>query len=354
VVIYSQSDLTRRSIQIVFRAFVNYHIEIADHEDARSALLLGLCVGPAMGIRAKCNARAGCKCKAHPHSRHCMSSLIAKMYSSVDSTPGPVSGLHSTGRLRPPEHTLRGILRVPEAYTSQTNSGPQLSSHYKISLSTIAHTAGPVSASIPPHNLASGKPPQDWSWVLAPSTVATHNFANAPALDVVMVPGGLGDASYLEHNTTEIEDFLIRRTAMGQLEYVLSVCTGAVHVARAGLLNGKRATTNKALFTWVASHGETYKGVKGEIEWIPSARWVENDGDGVKVWTSSGVSAGIDMMYAWLKHFYGETENLKSSINGMEYAPHQDPTWDPYSIVHNVPGAEQGRGLESCVKPVGY
>jgi transcriptional regulator GlxA family with amidase domain len=169
-----------------------------------------------------------------------------------------------------------------------------------------------------------------------------------------MVPGGLGDASYLEHNTTEIEDFLIRRTAMGQLEYVLSVCTGAVHVARAGLLNGKRATTNKALFTWVASHGETYKGVKGEIEWIPSARWVENDGDGVKVWTSSGVSAGIDMMYAWLKHFYGETKNLKSAINGMEYAPHQDPTWDPYSIVHNVPGAEQGRGLESCVKPVGY
>ena len=46
---------------------------------------------------------------------------------------------------------------------------------------------------------------------------------------------------------------------------------------------------------------------------------------------------GIDMMYAFLKHLYGETDPmLIATMNGIEYAPHTDPDWDPFSIVHNV------------------
>ena len=43
------------------------------------------------------------------------------------------------------------------------------------------------------------------------------------------------------------------------------------------------------------------------------------------------------MMYAFLRHLYGEDDpNLVATMNTMEYAPHTDPNWDPFSIVHNV------------------
>ncbi len=43
------------------------------------------------------------------------------------------------------------------------------------------------------------------------------------------------------------------------------------------------------------------------------------------------------MMYAFLKHVYGENDPvLVSTMNGIEYAPHTDPNWDPFSIVYNV------------------
>jgi hypothetical protein len=43
------------------------------------------------------------------------------------------------------------------------------------------------------------------------------------------------------------------------------------------------------------------------------------------------------MMYAFLKHLYGEDDpKLISTMNAIEYAPHTNPNWDPFSIVHNV------------------
>lgn len=46
---------------------------------------------------------------------------------------------------------------------------------------------------------------------------------------------------------------------------------------------------------------------------------------------------GIDMMYAFLKHLYGEDDpNLVATMNAIEYAPHTNPNWDPFSIIHNV------------------
>lgn len=78
------------------------------------------------------------------------------------------------------------------------------------------------------------------------------------------------------------------------------------------------------------------------------------------------------MTYAFLQHFYGETdESLSYTMNLIEYAPHTDPHWDPFAIVHEVwfqqqrmnvptltreqvPGADMDGELESCVKPIGY
>lgn len=200
----------------------------------------------------------------------------------------------------------------------------QLSSSYKLTLSFISSTTGPVSARPPPHTIFPGNPSSDYSFILGPSTVATHTFDDAPALDVIIVPGGVGDWTLEQSNNTSIETFLNNRYS--RVDYILSVCSGAVSLARAGLLSGRRATTNKAAWAWITDpkHGEN-------ITWVPSARWVE---DG-KIWTSSGVAAGMDMMYAFLKHLYG-TEKVDGVMNGIEYAPHQDAHWDPFSVVHNV------------------
>ena len=62
---------------------------------------------------------------------------------------------------------------------------------------------------------------------------------------------------------------------------LLTVCTGAGLAARAGLLDGKKATTNKAAWDWATSQGQA-------TAWQKEARWVE-DGN---VWTSAGVTAG--------------------------------------------------------------
>ena len=74
----------------------------------------------------------------------------------------------------------------------------------------------------------------------------------------------------------------VKRQAPGA-QYVLSVCTGSEVLARAGVLQGKRATTNKASYKRIVDETRELG-----ITWVPKARWVV---DG-KIWTSSGVTAG--------------------------------------------------------------
>lgn len=76
-----------------------------------------------------------------------------------------------------------------------------------------------------------------------------------------------------------MQDFI--RARYPQLEFLLSVCNGAVALAKSGLIDGRRATSNKALWKWALEAGP-------KVNWVPEARWVE-DGN---IWTSSGISAG--------------------------------------------------------------
>lgn len=64
--------------------------------------------------------------------------------------------------------------------------------------------------------------------------------------------------------------------------YVLSICTGSALLAKAGVLDGLKATSNKKAFEWAKSNSN-------QVTWVYHARWV-NDG---KFYTSSGVSAGM-------------------------------------------------------------
>lgn len=150
-----------------------------------------------------------------------------------------------------------------------------------------------------------------------PRSVADHGFADCPRLDVILVPGGIGTREQVENKA--LLDWLVARAPEAQ--FVTSVCTGSWLLARAGLLDGRRATTNKMFFSGAHEHGP-------RVTWVPKARWVE---DG-KFVTSSGVSAGTDMALQVVAHLAGR-ETAENVARAMEYEWHTDAGHDPFAAV---------------------
>lgn len=105
------------------------------------------------------------------------------------------------------------------------------------------------------------------------------------AIDIFLIPGGYGTRKEI-YNAALLE--LIKKVA-GKCKYVLTVCTGTALLAIAGLLDEKHATSNKKAFAWVKGTGE-------KVLWNARARWVVDD----KFYTSSGVSAGMDMSLSFI------------------------------------------------------
>jgi len=149
---------------------------------------------------------------------------------------------------------------------------------------------------------------------------ADHGFADCPPLDVLLVPGGLGTRRLVDDPATV--DWL--RTRAARTELVASVCTGAALLARAGVLDGKRATTNKRSFEWVRSQGP-------RVEWVEKARWVV---DG-KFVTSSGVSAGIDMALALVARDVSPAAS-EQVAQLMEYRAEKDAGADPFAALYGL------------------
>lgn len=75
--------------------------------------------------------------------------------------------------------------------------------------------------------------------------------------------------------------------------------------ARAGVLDGKRATTNKSDWEGVVRDAPGVQWVK-EARWVVDKSDVRGDGKGTEVWSSAGVSAGVDLMFAWVESIWGE------------------------------------------------
>jgi transcriptional regulator GlxA family with amidase domain len=153
-----------------------------------------------------------------------------------------------------------------------------------------------------------------------PKALAEAALDDARALDLILVPGGFGTRKAV--NDRALCDWIVRRAADAEL--VMSVCTGAAMLARAEVLDGRRATTNKGAFQWVLGQGP-------RVEWVKEARWVE---DG-KFYTSSGVSAGIDMALAAIAKLTSR-ELAEQIAVLMEYDWHRDATWDPFAKVHGL------------------
>lgn len=149
-----------------------------------------------------------------------------------------------------------------------------------------------------------------------PKTVADYGYGDAPGLDYLLVPGGIG-AIPLVHDAATL-DWL--RAQTGKTKVIMSVCNGASLLAAAGILDGRPATTNKMAFAASTAPGP-------KVNWIKQARWVD---DGTVV-SSSGVSAGMDMTLAVIARLYGQP--LSDWLEQItEYDAHRDPSWDPFAV----------------------
>jgi cyclohexyl-isocyanide hydratase len=109
--------------------------------------------------------------------------------------------------------------------------------------------------------------------ILTPNATLDSEFRD---LDVLIVPGGRGQLPLMDDEA--ILSWLVARSA--ESRYILSVCTGALTLGAAGILQGRHATTH-----WNSVHLLPYFGA------IPEDRRVVVDG---KVTSTAGVSAGID------------------------------------------------------------
>ena len=152
------------------------------------------------------------------------------------------------------------------------------------------------------------------------SAVADFSIKDRLDFDIIFVPGGAGTRKEVE-NSNVLK--WIEKTA-DHAEFVLSVCTGSALLAKTGLLDDKRATTNKAAFEWVVSQGP-------RVQWIKQARWVE---DG-RFMTSSGVSAGMDMSLGAISKMHGK-DRAKQVAKWSEYDWHEDSNWDPFAAIHGL------------------
>ncbi len=173
----------------------------------------------------------------------------------------------------------------------------------RIQIVTVAETVGPVAST------------------QGPKTLAEFDFGTCPDLDLVLLPGGIGTIPALANEP--LHDFLRRQSALA--ERTMSVCSGSAILAKAGLLDGRRATSNKVFFSLATGQSD-------QVDWVEAARWVQD----APFVTSSGVSAGTDMALAVIEELYGAP--FADYVTEMtEYTRHHDADQDPFAGSLNRP-----------------
>ena len=139
--------------------------------------------------------------------------------------------------------------------------------------------------------------------------IPDYDFASAPPIDLLVVPGGFGTRALL-HDAPVLD--WIRRTAATATR-ITSVCSGALLLAQAGLLAGRRATTHWGALELLASLDPTIR-VEANVRLVD---------DGIT--TSAGVSAGIDMALAVVEVMQGRAV-ADDTARYMEYDRRLPPT----------------------------
>ena len=152
--------------------------------------------------------------------------------------------------------------------------------------------------------------------ISAQQTCIRTDRLGVPQGGILLVPGGRGTRP-LVHDA----GFLAALRAAGHAAgHVLSVCTGSALLAAAGLLDGRQATSNKRALDWVKSTSD-------HVRWLDRARWAV---DG-KFYTSSGVSAGMDMCLSFIRDTYGEAP-ARDIARAIEYVWNDNPAQDDFAL----------------------
>ena len=123
------------------------------------------------------------------------------------------------------------------------------------------------------------------------SVFPDHDFTHHPPIDLLIVPGGVVTA---ELARPEVSQWITNASVRTKL--TASVCTGAFLLAKAGLLDGKQATTH-----W--EDIDDFKSMFPSIKVQTNVRWVDEG----KIVTSAGISAGIDMSLHLVERMAGRT-----------------------------------------------
>ncbi|CAI6081632.1 GNAT family N-acetyltransferase [Cohnella sp. JJ-181] len=135
-----------------------------------------------------------------------------------------------------------------------------------------------------------------------------HAAADCPAPDILVVPGGLGARKEI-HNEALVR--WIRDTAE-TAELVLSVCTGALLLAKAGLLEGLRITTNRRAMDLLEEIAPASAEIARDVRYVDNGKFV----------LSGGVTTGMDAALHIVSRLFGE-ERARESASMLEYA------WQP-------------------------
>jgi len=141
--------------------------------------------------------------------------------------------------------------------------------------------------------------------------IATPRYAidTCPDPDILIVPGGLGTRPLLKDR--RLIAWIAERSAT--VELLLSVCTGALLLAKAGLLAGKRATTHHGAFEHLSL-------LSPSTEISLDERFVESSD---RIITSGGITAGIDMSLFVVEKLLGERARA-TVVEEMEYDWHRE------------------------------
>lgn len=135
--------------------------------------------------------------------------------------------------------------------------------------------------------------------------LADYTWNTVPAMNVLVYPGGRGTREHVDD--TSIHAWLAERAA--ETDILTSVCTGALVLAGAGLLDGRPATTHWESIDTLAELGTS-------IEVRPGDRFVDS-GD---IITAAGVSAGIDMALHLIVRLAGE-DRAREVRRYIQYDP---------------------------------
>lgn len=131
-----------------------------------------------------------------------------------------------------------------------------------------------------------------------------YTLETCPLLDILIVPGGWGTRKEMYNDT--LIDWLTQQAPY--LEILASVCTGALLLGQAGLLQHKEATTHWKSLNWMQTLFPDTT--------VRSDQHVMQDG---KLFTSAGISAGIDMSFRLITYYFGETV-ARATAQYMEYS----------------------------------